>query len=39
MSPEKVSQAFRSPESKPVCSQWSRCAEVPWVKDSGSIRP
>ena len=30
-----MSQASSLPESKPVCSQWSRCSEVPWVKDSG----
>src|SRR6185436_19046191 len=39
MSASNVSQAFGSPESKPVRNQVTRCSEVPWVNVSGSILP
>src|SRR5215207_5597877 len=39
MSASNVSQAFGSPESKPVRNQVTRCSDVPCVNDSGSILP
>jgi len=34
--PAKVSQAVMSPLSKPRLNHFTRCAEVPWVKLSGT---
>src|SRR5215211_2369684 len=39
ISASNVSQAFGSPESKPVLNQVTRCSDVPCVNDSGSILP
>jgi len=38
-SQRKVSQAAKSPVSKPRRNQLDRCAEVPWVKESGTTMP
>ena len=32
----KVSQACRSPDANPCRNQRTRCAELPWVKASGT---
>src|SRR5579875_2499186 len=34
-----VSQALMSPDWKPVLNHFTRCAEVPWVKESGTTVP
>ncbi len=33
----KVLQEFTSPFARPILNQRTRCAELPWVKDSGVI--
>src|SRR5215470_17610943 len=35
----KVLHWFTSPDSSPARNQRTRCADEPWVKDSGDTRP